>query len=184
MLNSLRALFREAMPQEITSDEAPQAVLDRLRAAATNPGDSGLSGRVDASTFELVLASGPRSTRYPGSASGVVKATGVGSRIVYRVAVPPRIRVILQVWAVISVVIGVVCLLMATAALALGAIASVLFSLFVPAVLFIVWRHWSHLQRHSRELNERLRTTLAVDHSSSDRSEGLHNNKMQQTSQG
>jgi hypothetical protein len=183
MIDSIRALLTEATLQEVTSEQPPTAVLDHLRAAIAKP-DSGLTGRVNASAFTVVLTSGPKSTRYPGSASGAVEEATAGSRVVYTVDIPTGIRLVLRVWAAISAVLVVACLVMAAVALAGGALTSMLMSLFPPAVVFVVWRHWTQLQGRSRELNERLRASLAPSSGSTEITGGLHNKKMQQTSHG
>ena len=162
MIESLRALLSEATPQELASEHAPDAVLDRLRAAVSRPADSGLSGQVGSEAFSVVMASGSRSTRYPGAASGVVERLAEGSRVIYTVDIPPAIRLVLRVFAGISVAVAVGCVAMALAAVAAGDLISVPFSLFMLAFLLVVWRHWGHLQRRSVELNARLQTTLAA----------------------
>jgi hypothetical protein len=184
MIESLRALLSDATPQELASELAPDAVLERLRTAVARPAESGLGGRVGSEAFSVVMVSGPRSTRYPGAASGVVERVADGSRVIYTVDIPPAIRLGLRVFAAISVAVAVGCLAMALAAIAVGDLISVPFSLFMLAVLLVVWRHWSHLQRRSVELKARLQTILTASSGSTDRSGGLHNNKMQQTSHG
>jgi hypothetical protein len=184
MMESLRALLSDATPQELASEQAPDAVLERLRTAVAQSADSGLSGRVGSEAFSVVMVSGPRSTRYPGAASGVVEGVPEGSRVIYTVDIPPAIRLVLRVFAAISAAIAVGVIAMALAAIAAGDLISVPFSLFVLAFLLVVWRHWSHLQRRSVELNATLRTILTASSGSTDRIGGLHNNKMQQTSRG
>jgi hypothetical protein len=127
------------------------------------------------------MVSGPRSTRYPGAASGVVEGVADGSRVIYTVDIPPAIRLALRVSAAISIAVAVGCVAMALAAIAVGDLISVPFSLFMLAVLLVVWRHWSHLHRRSVELNARLQTILTASSGGTDRSGGLHNNETQQS---
>ena len=86
------------------------------------------------------------------------------------VDIPPAIRLVLRIFAAISVVVAVGCLAMVLAAIAVGDLISVPVSLFMLAFLLVVWRHWSHLQRRSSDLNARLQTILTASSGSTDRS--------------
>jgi hypothetical protein len=161
------ALLRESVQREVVSNLPPEQILALLRAATDREAKGGsasqvLGGRVEGPSFTLTQRSGRRATRYPGAVYGVVEAAGIGSRLVYRVDIPWHIRVVLQVWAAISVALILFGLVMAVVAIVAGEFESLLFSLWPPALALIVWRHWRQLGGRAHELDERFRTLVSA----------------------
>jgi len=156
-------LLRESPQREVISERPPEEVIETLRTAIERPSgdvDGALTGRVDATTFTFTLRARWRSARYPGTLSGVVETAGNGSRVIYGVAISPSIRLLLRVWAALSVVILVVSAFMAVVALVGAEFQSAMFSLWPSAMVVIVWLLWRRIGARACELDEKFRAVV------------------------
>ena len=158
-------LLREPITRTFTSHRSPAAVIAALEAALhdSSTDDPPIGGRIDGSTFGIGARRQWRGATYPGVIDGSVESADGGSRITYTIGATPFLRLVLGLWAAMSILLTAFSAAWVVQVLVTGRYGSTPGALFPLAVVVAVWWNWRRAGSRGAALESWLRRTAGAD---------------------